>query len=69
LIGKRDEYGKAKTNFLAGITEFGNRLQGKEFHGGALPDEADFLVQNSLDYAVIWCPKSKVQLPYVLTVH
>lgn len=42
------DYKTAREEFLAGIKSFTERLQSNKFHGGDMPDEADFTVYGIL---------------------
>jgi hypothetical protein len=42
LLGSRTEYANSRKELLQGLEQWRERLQGKDFHGGDKPDEADF---------------------------
>jgi hypothetical protein len=61
---KMETYKNARETLLSKLTEWGQRLNGQDFHGGNLPDEADFEVPSydMADFLALRTPQDQDEL-------
>jgi hypothetical protein len=59
-----DTYKNSRETLITKLTEWGQRLNGQDFHGGKLPDEADFEVMGYefIDLLALRTDQDKVEL-------